>query len=96
MATYIILNSIFIAVVVIVLRLRPVRPLKAWLATLVILLILTAIFDNALIHYSVVEYDTSKLLGAYIGIAPVEDFFYTLLAALLIPSLWKKLGETNA
>jgi lycopene cyclase domain-containing protein len=96
MATYLILNIIFIAVVVALLRLKFARPSRAWLATLAILIVLTAIFDTIIIHFDIVGYDEGKLLGIYIGAAPIEDFFYAILAVILIPTLWNKLGGNRA
>lgn len=96
MATYIVLNIVFIAVVSGILRLVPVKPSKVWWMMLVFLIVLTAVFDNVLIFFDIVRYAEDKLLGVYIGIAPIEDFFYAVLAALLIPVLWNKIGKKNA
>lgn len=38
-------------------------------------------------------YAPDKILGIHIVLAPVEDFMYPLLAVLMIPVLWNKLGE---
>lgn len=96
MATYIILNLVFMAIVLLALRVRTIPHPKAWFAALVVLIILTTVFDNLLIYFDVVGYDTSKLLGISVGIAPIEDFFYSLLAIIIVPIIWHKLGETNA
>jgi lycopene cyclase domain-containing protein len=56
--------------------------------TTLILLVMTAIFDNAIIGAGIVAYDTSKISGVMIWLAPIEDFAYTVAAALLIPSVW--------
>lgn len=61
--------------------------------TLVALLLTTAIFDNFIIGSGVVAYDESRLLGAFIGFAPIEDFAYTLVGAILIPLTWWWLGS---
>lgn len=86
--TYLILNVIFIAVAVIAFAKYLKAPNKPVVIMAIALLILTLIFDNLIIVAGIVGYDTSKLLGIYLGVAPIEDFFYTLLAALLIPALW--------
>lgn len=61
-----------------------------------VLIILTIIFDNLLIYLHIVGYNVDTLLGVYIGVAPIEDFFYAVLAAFLIPSLWHTLEKTDA
>lgn len=95
MATYIILNCIVLAVLLITLRWRK---LLLWnrsvLVTLGILLATTAIFDSLIIAYGIVAYDESKLLSLYIWQAPIEDFFYALAVGLLIPALWAYFGRS--
>lgn len=44
------------------------------------LFVLTAVFDNLIVGLSIVDYDPAKILGIHIGVAPVEDFMYALLA----------------
>lgn len=90
MATYLILNLCFIVGVITLLRLRPSRPSKAWALALISLLILTAIFDNIMIHYQLFTYADDMILGLHLGRAPVEDFFYAILAAIAIPALWQR------
>lgn len=65
------------------------KPSKTWWITLIILLLLTLVFDNVMLWAGFFEYNTDKLLNIYIGLAPIEDFFYAVLAALLIPVLWQ-------
>lgn len=96
MATYLILNILFIVAVCLVLRVTPKRITKAMVITFLGLLLLTVVFDNLIILASIVGYDPSKILGIYIGKAPVEDFMYSLLAVLLVPTLWNILGKHNA
>jgi lycopene cyclase domain-containing protein len=89
MITYILLNVIFMMITLIVLR-RYVPTLnRAWCVTALILIVLTAIFDNVIISLGIVAYDPHKILGLYIYKAPVEDFFYALLALYLVPALWR-------
>lgn len=52
------------------------------------MLVLTAVFDNAIIAAGLVTYDTAKISQLYIGLAPIEDFGYTIAVALLIPTIW--------
>jgi len=53
------------------------------------MLILTAVFDNLIILAGIVDYDATKLMGIYVGVVPIEDFAYTVVAVLLVPALWK-------
>ncbi|WP_150307482.1 lycopene cyclase domain-containing protein [Planctomonas psychrotolerans] len=55
---------------------------------IVLLLVLTAIFDNVMIGVGLVGYDPDTLLGVYIGIAPIEDFAYSIAALILLPATW--------
>jgi lycopene cyclase domain-containing protein len=90
MATYLILNVLFMVAIVLWLRI-PIRiPSKKRVAALAMLLILTIVFDSLLVGVGIVGYDTAKIMNVYIGNAPVEDFFYSLLAIIIIPFLWKK------
>lgn len=97
MASYLILNlAVLVAVLIIVGPwIKHRRPSNAWFMTLVVLLVLTAIFDNVIVGLGIVEYTPSKILGLYIGLVPVEDFFYSIVAVILIPTIWNKLGATK-
>jgi len=53
------------------------------------MLILTAVFDNLIILAGIVDYDATKLMGIYVGVVPIEDFAYTVVAVLLVPAIWK-------
>ncbi|MBF4567950.1 lycopene cyclase domain-containing protein [Plantibacter sp. VKM Ac-2880] len=55
---------------------------------LVVLLLMTALFDNVMIGIGLVGYDPALISGAFIGVAPLEDFAYAIAAAVLLPSLW--------
>jgi lycopene cyclase domain-containing protein len=61
--------------------------------TVVALVIMTAIFDNFIVGSGIVAYNPATLSGAFIGFAPIEDFAYTLVAAVLIPLTWWWLGS---
>lgn len=92
MATYLILNIVFMIVVIALLRMKPARPSKRTLITLVILLVMTAVFDSIIIALSIVDYNPDKILGLYIGFAPIEDFFYALFAVIVVPLIWNGLA----
>jgi lycopene cyclase domain-containing protein len=72
------------------------RALLPALAGLVVLLALTAVFDNVIVGSGIVAYDASRILGIRLGVAPVEDFSYTVVAALALPALWVLLGRRRA
>ena len=92
--TYALLNLIFVIPVLVFLF--AYRWLAHWSTlcyTLVALLLMTAVFDNFIVGYGIVAYDAELLSGVFIGFAPIEDFAYTLVAAVLIPMTWWWLGS---
>ncbi len=98
--TYWALNAFFLGatallvVVSIVARKQP-----RWSAvgiTMALLLVMTAVFDNIMIGVGLVGYDSSLISGAFIGIAPLEDFAYAIAAVVLLPTLWSLLGRGPA
>ncbi len=60
--------------------------------TAAVLLALTAVFDNVMISVGLVGYDPKLISGAFVGIAPLEDFAYAIAAVVLLPSVWTLLG----
>jgi lycopene cyclase domain-containing protein len=94
--TYWMLNLAFLGIVAVVaLAAILSRRTPSWRAvglTAIPLLILTAIFDNVLVGTGIVGYDKALISGAKIGVAPLEDFAYTLAALVLLPSVWALLG----
>ncbi|QJU55409.1 lycopene cyclase domain-containing protein [Herbiconiux sp. KACC 21604] len=104
--TYWTLNALFLAPVLVVLvvaavvvRRRPAEArrgiLGAFGVSLGVLLVLTALFDNVMIAIGLVGYDEGLISGAFLGIAPLEDFAYAVAAVLLLPSLWLLLGARD-
>lgn len=94
MATYLILNIIFILVVVSLLAcFRTLKLDRNSLYIGLILIILTAIFDSLIVASGIVAYNENKILGIYIFKAPIEDFFYSILATIIVPSIWKLTGR---
>ncbi|KAA0919991.1 prenyltransferase [Dietzia sp. ANT_WB102] len=65
---------------------------RRWLVgvggSLVVLLILTAIFDNIMISAGLVAYDDAVTSGVRLGVAPIEDFAYAVAVAVFVPSVW--------
>jgi len=98
--TYWALNAIFLAAVaavavVAVLSKRGPRWASVGLVLGVVLL-MTAVFDNVMIGVGLVGYSAEKISGAFIGIAPLEDFAYAIAAVVLLPSLWTLTGGKRA
>lgn len=95
--TYWGINAIFLALVLVVAtvaivlvragRREGIR-LSRLLVALVVVLVMTAVFDNIMIGVGLVGYDAAKISGAFVGIAPLEDFAYAVAAVVLLPSLW--------
>lgn len=96
MTAYLILNVIVLVAVCIILRISPRRPRRPWIIMAMCLFLLTLVFDNIMISLGLFTYAPDKILGAYVLLAPVEDFMYPLLAALMIPVAWNKLGALRA
>lgn len=97
--SYLALNAIgllvagIVAAVLILRTPRVMRPRpRSVLLTQVVLLLLTALFDNVIIGVGLVDYDPRTLTGIMIGVAPIEDFAYSIAAGLCIPALWQYLS----
>lgn len=87
--TYFALNATFLLTLFVVLNVLLRRsPWRAIGITALALTALTAVFDNAIVGTGIVAYEDTKISGLMIGVAPIEDFAYTLAAAILIPSVW--------
>lgn len=87
--TYLALNAAFLGIALILPTILLGK--RGWLLVLKVaplMLVLTAIFDNAIIAAGLVTYDVTQISKIYIGLAPIEDFGYTLAVALLIPTIW--------
>ena len=91
--TYLFLNLAFLLTLIMFIPKTLKKPPKAWWLTLAALLVLTAVFDPLIIHFDIVDYDRAKTLGLQLLGAPIEDFFYALYAACIVPLVWNRLGE---
>ena len=93
--TYWALNAPFLGVAVLVaLAALLARRAPLWRVlglTALGVLVLTTVFDNVLVGTGIVGYDASRISGAFVGVAPVEDFSYAIAAVLLLPALWRLL-----
>lgn len=98
--TYWALNAFFLgATALLVVASIIARKQPRWSAvgiTMALLLVMTAVFDNIMIGVGLVGYDPSLISGAFIGIAPLEDFAYAIAAVVLLPTLWSLLGRRRA
>lgn len=65
----------------------------ALVSTAVLLLVLTAVFDNVMIAAGLFDYADAQTSGVRIGRAPIEDFAYPLAGVLLLTAVWNLLGE---
>ncbi len=81
----IIVLGIFAIYAVLMRRWLNIRPLGF---AAILMFTLTAIFDNVIIGTGIVAYDDDLLLGVKILYAPIEDFAYTAVALVLVPSLF--------
>lgn len=94
MATYLILNLLFLAGLALAwVIVKPRFSTRRVFITVAILLFFTAIFDSLIVGLGIVGYDFTKTLGVFIGKAPVEDFFYAIMAGILIPLVWTIIGS---
>lgn len=86
--TYLILNIVFAGCVTFLLAKKFSKPTKTWWITFAILLGLTFIFDNLAIWLGFFSYNPELILGISVGLAPIEDFFYAVMACIFVPLLW--------
>ncbi|WP_431277507.1 lycopene cyclase domain-containing protein [Leifsonia poae] len=96
--TYLLLSVVFLAVAAAVLGIAlwtaPDRAdvLRTWwpgiLIATVVVLVLTAIFDNIMIGSGLMEYTQGNTAGVRLGLVPLEDFAYPVAALMLLPALW--------
>jgi lycopene cyclase domain-containing protein len=54
----------------------------------VLLVLLTAVFDNLMIAADLFTYPVENISGLRIGLAPLEDFSYPVCAAFLVPAVF--------
>lgn len=92
--TYVVLSVAVLALIAVVtlptLRRLPGRPLAL---TALVLIVMTAVFDNVIVGLDIVAYDDALISGVRLWHAPVEDFAYALGAAMLLPAVWTWLGR---
>ena len=94
--TYVVLSLAVLAIVAAVtvptLRRLRARPI---LLTGLVLIALTAVFDNLIVGLGIVAYEPDKISGLRLLHAPIEDFAYSLGAIMLVPALWTWLARPS-
>lgn len=94
--TYLLMNLGFMLIAFVVLNVFVRKtPWKTVLWTMLSMLLLTLIFDNVIIGLDIVAYDPQKVSGVFLGLAPIEDFAYTVVAVLAVSSIWHKMTGTK-
>jgi len=97
--TYLGLDLLYMAAatVVGVVAARRGRIDRHWWATTALtagaLVVLTVVFDTWMIAADLFRYDDAALIGLRIGLTPVEDLAWPIVAAVLLPALWELLGR---
>jgi lycopene cyclase domain-containing protein len=90
------LNAVFLAVVACVALAAVIaRHSPRWRAVTIsglVVIVLTVVFDNVMIAIGLFGYNPEQISGAFIGLAPLEDFAYAIAAVVLLPALWHLLG----
>jgi len=92
--TYLALNLTFMFIAFVILNLVSRKsPWRAIGFTMLWMLLVTLVFDNVIIGLEIVGYDKSKISGILLGLAPIEDFAYTVVAVLAVSIIWTKLTK---
>lgn len=90
--TYLFLNLSFMLIAFVIINVFVRKtPWGNLLKTMLTMLLVTLIFDNVIIGLGIVDYDINKLSGIYLGLAPIEDFAYTVVSVILVASIWHKM-----
>lgn len=99
---YVCLAVVAVAVAISAIALSRVSPsrrrptLLTSLAALLVVGALTAVFDSLMIAAGLFTYAEEHLVGWRIGLAPIEDFSYVLVVALMLPALWALLRTRHS
>ncbi|GAB3281360.1 lycopene cyclase domain-containing protein [Microbacterium lacusdiani] len=64
-------------------------PLMPTLLASAALVVLTIVFDNAMIAAGLFAYSDAHISGIRIGLAPLEDLAYPLAVAIMAPAVWE-------
>ncbi|WP_425862234.1 lycopene cyclase domain-containing protein [Arthrobacter sp. TWP1-1] len=67
---------------------KPYNVVIAASVSILVLVVLTVIFDNVMIASGLFDYGGHTLNGLRLGLAPIEDFAYPVGGALLLTGFW--------
>lgn len=67
--------------------------MKSFALSGVALLAVTLVFNNLIIGTGLVAYDEALISGVRLGLIPVEDFAYAVVAALFVPLVYLSLAR---
>ena len=94
---YLLLNAYYLGILVVFYFVSGAwKNFTLHLHTFAAMLVGTAIFDNAIIGFGLVAYDETKISGMKIGLAPIEDFAYSIAVVLLATSVAALMKKKNA
>ena len=86
---YLALNAVFMLMAFLILNVVIRKsPWKIISWTLLVMVLVTLIFDNLIVALGIVDYDTDKISGVLLGLVPIEDFAYTVVSVLAVSSIW--------
>ncbi|NBR65492.1 MAG: lycopene cyclase domain-containing protein [Micrococcales bacterium] len=91
---YLALNVVFMLIAFVILNVfvrKSSWKLIGW--TLLVMVLVTLIFDNLIVALGIVDYDTTKISGVLLGLVPIEDFAYTVVSVLAVSAIWHKLTK---
>jgi len=86
---YLALNCVFMLMAFVILNVvvrKSPWKLIGW--TLLVMVLVTLVFDNVIVALGIVDYDLNKISGVLLGLVPVEDFAYTIVSVLAVSSIW--------
>lgn len=92
---YSILLLPFVAAAIVLVIAAYRRDRRGWAALaigIVVILVLTVVFDSIMILVDLFRFDDELLLGIRVGAAPLEDLAYALVAVLTVAALWRLLA----
>jgi lycopene cyclase domain-containing protein len=94
--TYLALNIVFMLIAFVILNLVSRKsPWRAIGFTMLWMLLTTLVFDNVIIALGIVGYDVTKISGFLVGLAPIEDFAYTVVSVMAVAIIWTKATKAN-
>lgn len=96
LAGLVVLVGALLALVCLLVRRPPVRWWVAMGLTMLVLLLLTAVFDSLMITADLFRYSDRLLAGPRVGVVPIGDFSWPIAVSLGMPSLWRLLEGATA